>query len=273
MPSVAAIERKRERSRAWHKANPTYGRDWYRRKRREDPLFERRTTLRKYGLTLEQYDAMLKEQGGVCAICRRPETKSRHGKVFPLSVDHDRSCCPGLGSCGKCVRGLLCSDCNLALGKLQDDPGRALAIVSYLSGVTKTGLAETGKTHPPIADKLVMVDFDATIAEWGPLMGDKSIIPGAADAIRRLKDEGYRVGIFTSRLSRTWARSVVGGGPAVAAFITQQEMYVRTILDKNDIPFDFVTAEKMPAAAYIDDKAIAFRGDWAVAMEDSLIGR
>lgn len=58
-----------------------------------------------------------------------------------LSIDHDHSCCPpgALGgrkvSCGKCVRGLLCSTCNTALGLLQESPERIRGLLSYLEGV------------------------------------------------------------------------------------------------------------------------------------------
>ena len=63
--------------------------------------------LRKYGLSLSQYRALLGSQGGRCAIClREPNQKSR------LHVDH----CHGTGA----VRGLLCSDCNTAIGLLRD---------------------------------------------------------------------------------------------------------------------------------------------------------
>ena len=60
-----------------------------------------------YGITPQDYDAMLAAQGGGCAICGRKQYKNQN-----LCVDHDHSCCPGSKSCGKCVRGLLCHRCN-----------------------------------------------------------------------------------------------------------------------------------------------------------------
>jgi hypothetical protein len=69
----------------------------------------RRKVLKDYSLTPEQYDAMLKEQCGRCAICctEKPGGKGR------FHVDHDHAT-------GK-VRGLLCSSCNRGLGYLKDD--------------------------------------------------------------------------------------------------------------------------------------------------------
>lgn len=59
-----------------------------------------------------------------------------------LSIDHDHSCCPSSFetrgrkvSCGGCVRGLLCSTCNTALGLLQESPERIRGLLSYLEGV------------------------------------------------------------------------------------------------------------------------------------------
>jgi len=55
----------------------------------------------RYGLTIGEYDALLKRQKGRCAICRRPPKKRR------LYVDHDHAT--------KKIRGLLCASCNSSL--------------------------------------------------------------------------------------------------------------------------------------------------------------
>lgn len=82
-----------------------------------------------YGLTLEQYLAMLDSQGGVCAICGRPPKTSGR----PLHVDHDHACCPGKDSCGKCVRALLCGNCNRGLAAFGDDVEVMRTAIAYVS--------------------------------------------------------------------------------------------------------------------------------------------
>jgi hypothetical protein len=85
------------------------------RLRDEDPTYTVRAKLRNtFGMTLEQYEAKLAAQGGVCAVCGTEPGKMR------LAVDHDRGCCPGEKSCGKCIRDLLCGGCNNGSG-LADD--------------------------------------------------------------------------------------------------------------------------------------------------------
>jgi hypothetical protein len=61
---------------------------------------------------LEQYEELLRQQNGVCAICGRPEIRTYNGKVKNLSVDHDHET-------GE-VRGLLCYKCNLGIGQFED---------------------------------------------------------------------------------------------------------------------------------------------------------
>lgn len=90
--------------------------------------FVARNLLRQHSLTVEQYEALLAAQGGVCAICGTGEPRGR-GRFH---VDHDHACCPGQQSCGKCVRGLLCGNCNPGLGAFGDDPERLLAAAAYL---------------------------------------------------------------------------------------------------------------------------------------------
>jgi hypothetical protein len=96
----------------------------------------RRAHLRKYGLTVEEYDELLAQQGGCCAICRTDSTPD--GRRF--AIDHDHSCCPRERACGSCVRGLLCGKCNTAIGLLQEDPVLFSEAVRYLTATRKPRL-------------------------------------------------------------------------------------------------------------------------------------
>ena len=85
----------------------------------------RRSNLKRfYKMTLEDYDRMHKVQDGRCAICRRPETYKRLGKVMNLSVDHNHIT-------GE-VRGLLCHACNRGVGLLRDSADTLLAAAAYV---------------------------------------------------------------------------------------------------------------------------------------------
>lgn len=87
-----------------------------------------RMRLANYGMTWAQYQQMLSAQGGGCAVCGGQCTTGRL-----LAVDHDHSCCPeDSRSCGRCIRGLLCSACNQGLGKFDDAPERLRAAAEYL---------------------------------------------------------------------------------------------------------------------------------------------
>ncbi len=76
----------------------------------------------RYGLREGQYDAMFALQEGKCAICDKPESGRR------LAVDHHH----GTGA----VRGLLCLNCNVALGMLADDATVLRAAARYLESRT-----------------------------------------------------------------------------------------------------------------------------------------
>ncbi len=86
------------------------------------PEQQRRANLRKcYGISPEEYDALLASQGGGCAICG--STEPAKGKRY-MPVDH----CHGTGA----VRGILCGNCNMAIGLLADDPERLILAAAYL---------------------------------------------------------------------------------------------------------------------------------------------
>lgn len=83
--------------------------------------------MNDYGISIDEYERMLKEQRGVCACCGQSETYVHsNGKVYALSVDHDHAT-------GK-VRGLLCHACNRAIGLLGDSVDRLQAAIDYLEG-------------------------------------------------------------------------------------------------------------------------------------------
>jgi hypothetical protein len=80
-----------------------------------------------YGMNLSDYMELLDRQGGVCAICKNPETaQSAWGGEQVLCVDHDHIT-------GK-VRGLLCTLCNKGLGLFKDDVNTLEAAIDYLKG-------------------------------------------------------------------------------------------------------------------------------------------
>lgn len=77
--------------------------------------------IKKYGLSYEDYCSMLSQQAGVCAICGNKET---YGRKKNLSVDH----CHTTGR----IRGLLCSSCNIGLGKFKEDTALLEKALEYL---------------------------------------------------------------------------------------------------------------------------------------------
>lgn len=79
---------------------------------------------RLYGLTMEQYETMLDQQGQVCAICHKPETRVLRGKVARLCVDHDHT--------DGHVRALVCHRCNRTVELLEENPDLARQMMAYL---------------------------------------------------------------------------------------------------------------------------------------------
>lgn len=101
----------RRANRAWEKRNPE-----------AVAVIARRKHLKsKFGITLEDYEQMVVDQDGKCAICRTDAP----GGAGAWHIDHNHD--TGV------VRGLLCFNCNSGIGKLNDDPILLLAAVAYLT--------------------------------------------------------------------------------------------------------------------------------------------
>lgn len=82
-------------------------------------------TYVKHGLTEAEFQELKEKFNGLCWICKeRPGT----------DIDHDHKCCSAPTSCGKCVRGFLCSPCNKALGFFGDRLDVVANAMLYLEG-------------------------------------------------------------------------------------------------------------------------------------------
>lgn len=121
-------ERYAENQRRWRsepeniKKNRAYQKEY--RKALGSQEYRRNLWLRSsYGLSVEDYNLMLESQDGRCLICKRTgeESRSRSGR---LAVDHNHAT--------NDVRGLLCTNCNKALGQFQDSIEILLAAAAYL---------------------------------------------------------------------------------------------------------------------------------------------
>jgi Recombination endonuclease VII len=99
-----------------YRARRKQGDNARRRKRAMEPDVRDKERARRYGLSLQDYRAILARQGMACAICKRSDR--------PLCIDH----CHATGK----VRGFLCRKCNLGLGYYDDDPSLLRAATTYL---------------------------------------------------------------------------------------------------------------------------------------------
>lgn len=96
-----------------------YCRKWYAEHPEKNAQYNFKNSLKKFGLTLQDYEALVARQGNVCAICRQPEANGHR-----LHIDH----CHNTGV----VRGLLCEKHNLMVGLSNDQPEILLAAAEYL---------------------------------------------------------------------------------------------------------------------------------------------
>lgn len=82
--------------------------------------------IKLHGLTVEKYKEIYNNQDGKCLVCLVDLAT-----VKP-TIDHDHKCCNGRRGCSKCVRGILCNNCNAGLGMLRDDVENLKRAIQYL---------------------------------------------------------------------------------------------------------------------------------------------
>lgn len=109
--------------------HPDYTKQW----RKNNPTKVKRYTKQSYlkhhyKITIENKNTMREKQNYCCASCKRSEQEFG----YELRIDHDHRCCPGKATCGKCIRGLLCDECNLTIGNAKDNPTLLHQAADYL---------------------------------------------------------------------------------------------------------------------------------------------
>lgn len=110
------------------KGKNEYMREW-RLKRPE--MNKHHDLMKRFGISIEQYNEMYSVQKGLCRICGNPETaiSRKTGRPLALSVDH----CHAAEKNGNMkIRGLLCGQCNTLLGSAKDDIQRLESAITYL---------------------------------------------------------------------------------------------------------------------------------------------
>lgn len=118
------IDKARLDARTWRMKNPEKQaaacKSWGERNpERLKALHKKHNLKRKYGLSLERYEELNSEQGGVCAICKKKDSAGRR-----LAVDHSHIT-------GQ-IRALLCGNCNAALGLVNDSTETLFSAIAYL---------------------------------------------------------------------------------------------------------------------------------------------
>lgn len=85
-----------------------------------NPDYIRARNLKRFGLSIDDYNRMFEAQGGRCAICGVHQSELK--KALHVDHDHERDI----------VRGLLCNHCNLVLGHAHDSARVLVVAAAYL---------------------------------------------------------------------------------------------------------------------------------------------
>lgn len=110
--------------------------------------------MRSFGLSAKRFKEMIALQGNSCAICRRTFDDIN----IKVCVDHDHACCAVAQTCGMCIRGLLCNNCNSSLGWFKDSVKSITAAIGYLEDWKASRLPTT--VHAPASDRVYRSESD-----------------------------------------------------------------------------------------------------------------
>lgn len=127
----ANLERIQERDRKWKRENYKKNKEkvnlMQKKWRIKNPNSFKNTRLKKhYGITIDEYNLMLKKQNNLCDICEQPETAAfkKTKKIKNLSIDHDHK--------NKKIRSLLCNKCNCLIGYARESIELLEKAIQYL---------------------------------------------------------------------------------------------------------------------------------------------
>ena len=112
-----------ERQRAAYKSNPEYREARKAWSKTNSANQDHRKPWNRHHISEEHFNNLYSKFDGKCHVCRVADAKV---------VDHNHACCQGVYSCGQCVRGLLCGQCNTALGLLLDKRQTLVYAIEYL---------------------------------------------------------------------------------------------------------------------------------------------
>lgn len=123
---------------------------------------------------------------GVCEIC---------GAGGRLTVDHDHSCCPDKAygkTCGECVRGYLCNNCNTVLGVAKDSIESLESMIAYLQSYPRKADLPI---HGPVAQKMHLKGAHCAFPGCGREIRTK----GLCKSHYSQKQKGYELSVIVPR--------------------------------------------------------------------------
>ncbi len=229
---VKHSDRIKDQSRAWREARPEaeMARDQHGHARARELRL-----IRRYGLTQEQYDSMLADQGNLCAVggsrCEGEE----------LYVDHDHET--------ERVRGLLCQKCNSVLGYARDQVGILRNAINYLLGGT-VYILEQMKLSPAQATEMYVKLRDAKAEKDKAHKESLTKIVAAMDRLEAGLLEHLNVNGINSVASDagTAYRST-----QLSATIEDKEAFRKFVIDTEQWEAVDLKANKTFVAAYMEE--------------------